>query len=47
MRILVTGAAGYIGSALVRALLPKGEVLAVDQAAPTAGTPVAFSRAAW
>lgn len=40
MRILVTGAAGYIGSALVRALLPKGEVLAVDQATPTVGTPV-------
>ena len=40
MRILVTGAAGYIGSALVRALLPRGEVLAVDQAAPVAGTPV-------
>lgn len=40
MRILVTGAAGYIGSALVRALLPTGEVLAVDQAAPAAGTPL-------
>jgi D-erythronate 2-dehydrogenase len=35
MRILVTGAAGYIGSALARALTAKGhEVLATDQAAP-------------
>jgi len=40
MRILVTGAAGYIGSALVRALLPEGEVLAVDQSEPAAGTPL-------
>ena len=40
MRILVTGAAGYIGSALVRALLPEGEVLAVDQSTPAAGTPL-------
>jgi nucleoside-diphosphate-sugar epimerase len=32
MRILVTGAAGYIGSALVRALAGRHEVLATDQA---------------
>ncbi|HWA39065.1 MAG TPA: NAD-dependent epimerase/dehydratase family protein [Burkholderiales bacterium] len=31
MRILVTGAAGYIGSALVRALAPHHQVLATDQ----------------
>jgi nucleoside-diphosphate-sugar epimerase len=35
MRILVTGAAGYIGSALARALGARGhEVVATDQAAP-------------
>jgi len=35
MRILVTGAAGYIGSALARALAAKGQqVVATDQAAP-------------
>src|SRR5262245_1331845 len=31
MRILVTGAAGYIGSALAKALIPHGEVIATDQ----------------
>ncbi|HEX2199921.1 MAG TPA: NAD-dependent epimerase/dehydratase family protein [Burkholderiales bacterium] len=35
MSILVTGAAGYIGSALVRALGPAG-VISTDQAAPAA-----------
>ncbi len=40
MRILVTGAAGYIGSALVRALGPGAEVLAVDQSSPGFGKPV-------
>jgi nucleoside-diphosphate-sugar epimerase len=39
MRILVTGAAGYIGSALTRALAPRGGVLAADQSPPGAGTP--------
>lgn len=35
MRILVTGAAGYIGSALARALAASGhEVVATDQSAP-------------
>ena len=33
MRILVTGAAGYIGSALVKALAGH-EVVATDQSAP-------------
>ncbi|HEX6297735.1 MAG TPA: NAD-dependent epimerase/dehydratase family protein [Burkholderiales bacterium] len=37
MSILVTGAAGYIGSALARALLPRAEVLATDQASPPHG----------
>jgi nucleoside-diphosphate-sugar epimerase len=38
MRILVTGAAGYIGSALARALAAKGDVIATDQsAAPVVG----------
>jgi D-erythronate 2-dehydrogenase len=37
MRILVTGAAGYIGSALVRALAGH-DVLATDQSAPAAIT---------
>lgn len=37
MRILVTGAAGYIGSALARALPPR-EVVTTDQSAPAAVT---------
>lgn len=40
MRILVTGAAGYIGSALVRALAPRHQVLATDQAAMRFGAGV-------
>lgn len=36
MRILVTGAAGYIGSALAKALADRHEVLATDQSAPAA-----------
>ena len=36
MRILVTGAAGYIGSALTKALADRHEVLATDQSAPAA-----------
>ena len=34
MSILVTGAAGYIGSALVRSLAPRAAVIATDQSAP-------------
>lgn len=34
MRILVTGAAGYIGSALARALSASAEVIATDQTQP-------------
>lgn len=34
MSILVTGAAGYIGSALVRSLAPGAAVIATDQSAP-------------
>src|SRR5262245_10731662 len=38
MRILVTGAGGYLGSALAKALAPHGEVIATDQSgAPVAG----------
>jgi len=37
MSILVTGAAGYIGSALVRALASRAAVIATDQAAPAHG----------
>ena len=40
MSILVTGAAGYIGSALVRALAARAEVIATDQAAPAHGRAV-------
>ena len=41
MSILVTGAAGYIGSALVRKLVDSGvDVIATDQTAPAAGTAV-------
>lgn len=40
MSILVTGAAGYIGSALVRALAPRADVLATDQAPPAHGRAV-------
>ena len=36
MRILVTGAAGYIGSALAKALAAAHDVLATDQSAPAA-----------
>ncbi len=41
MSILVTGAAGYIGSALVRALLPHAEVIATDQSTPPHGRALA------
>jgi nucleoside-diphosphate-sugar epimerase len=34
MSILVTGAAGYIGSALARALMPLGPVIPTDQSTP-------------
>ncbi|MGH8668055.1 MAG: NAD-dependent epimerase/dehydratase family protein [Burkholderiales bacterium] len=40
MSILVTGAAGYIGSALVRSLAPREQVIATDQAAPPHGRAV-------
>ncbi len=40
MRILVTGAAGYIGSALVRCLMSRADVVATDQSAPPFGTPL-------
>jgi D-erythronate 2-dehydrogenase len=40
MSILVTGAAGYIGSALARALMAHAEVIATDQAQPPHGRAV-------
>src|SRR3954471_11327803 len=42
MRILVTGAAGYIGSALVRALSAHHEVIATDQGAMQFGGTVSM-----
>jgi nucleoside-diphosphate-sugar epimerase len=41
MRVLVTGAAGYVGASLVRALVARGdEVVATDRNAMDAGAPV-------